>query len=240
MWYGFTKRQYKIVLSVIRKTYGFQKREDRIASSQLAQMSGLEGRSCRRTVAELVEMNVLHCEERKRARILSLNKNYTQWQGYPLQSGSKQPAAGDKTARNSGSQRPIQKKKDTSLKDTTGDLVFPTSFTPEQQQAARRMVVSSGTPQNLLDELSGIINQGRVQRSSLALLRALARREKSGEFVLDAGLAVQRKRGADAAAEEQASQAREALCSSKDEKGGEPLSGDEGLLLLRGLFGKGR
>ena len=39
--YPFTKRQYKVLLAVIRKTYGFQKREDDITAPQLAAMTGL-------------------------------------------------------------------------------------------------------------------------------------------------------------------------------------------------------
>ena len=38
--YPFTKRQYKVVLAVIRKTYGFQKQVDDLTAPQLAAMTG--------------------------------------------------------------------------------------------------------------------------------------------------------------------------------------------------------
>ena len=53
--YPFTKRQYKVVLAVIRKTYGFQKRVDDLTAPQLGAGPG----HVMRAINELVAVNVV-------------------------------------------------------------------------------------------------------------------------------------------------------------------------------------
>lgn len=57
--YPFTKRQYKVLLAVIRKTFGFHKPADDLTSPQLAAMTGLADTHCRAAVRELIALGVL-------------------------------------------------------------------------------------------------------------------------------------------------------------------------------------
>jgi phage replication O-like protein O len=55
----FSSREYKILLSVIRKTYGFGKKSDQLALSQLCKLTGLDLAACSRAVSGLIKSNVL-------------------------------------------------------------------------------------------------------------------------------------------------------------------------------------
>jgi phage replication O-like protein O len=77
--FDFTKRQYKILLAVIRKTYGYSKKEDDIGISQLAKMTGLKHTHAALTVRELVEMGVLKRRDGNYAHVIGLVKDYAMW-----------------------------------------------------------------------------------------------------------------------------------------------------------------
>jgi len=55
----FSKRQYKILLFVIRKTYGWNKSEDDISRSQIVEATGLKNPHVTTTIQELLNQNVL-------------------------------------------------------------------------------------------------------------------------------------------------------------------------------------
>lgn len=77
--YPFTKRQYKVLLAVIRKTYGFQKREDDITAPQLAAITGLDRANVIRAINELVALNVIYKRAGQYGQMLKINKDYETW-----------------------------------------------------------------------------------------------------------------------------------------------------------------
>ena len=103
--FPFTKRQYKIVLSVIRKTYGYGKKKDDISLSQFSELTGLNPSHCSESIKELFLLSVLLKQEGQYAQNYSLNKNYTEWgvpkTGIPVsgipKTGSKGSQNGNKT-----------------------------------------------------------------------------------------------------------------------------------------------
>ncbi|RKU03371.1 hypothetical protein C7H84_09540 [Burkholderia sp. Nafp2/4-1b] len=75
----FTQNQYKVILTVWRMTYGFNKRADQLSLSQIVARTGLEKAQASRAVSQLIEMHVLLADDGRHARMLSLNKVYSQW-----------------------------------------------------------------------------------------------------------------------------------------------------------------
>jgi len=69
-------------------------------------------------------------------------------------------------------------------------LVFPRSFTPDQQTAARRMLIPlNGHAQDLLDEVAGREAINPI-KNPLAYLRGLVQRARAGDFNPEAGVSV--------------------------------------------------
>lgn len=83
--FDFSKRQYKVVLYVIRRTYGFHKTKDIITNGEIAEATGLNRRNVISTISELVEMNVLQVEKSGvsvrggEVSYVGINKRYTLW-----------------------------------------------------------------------------------------------------------------------------------------------------------------
>lgn len=75
----FSKRQYKILLFIIRKTYGWNKSEDDISRSQIVEATGLKNPHVTTTIQELVEMNVLIVSNGTHAKKYKINKYYDTW-----------------------------------------------------------------------------------------------------------------------------------------------------------------
>jgi hypothetical protein len=73
----------RLCFLVMRKTYGFQKKEDWLALSQIRDELGLKDKShARRLVQRLVKLGVLNqSKEGERKNILSINQNFTEWEG---------------------------------------------------------------------------------------------------------------------------------------------------------------
>lgn len=83
-----TKRQFKVLLAILRLTYGWNKPMDRIANSQIAQIAKLPEKRVSETRVQLVEMNLLV----QIGRRIGPNKNPSEWgipqnKGLPLKSG---------------------------------------------------------------------------------------------------------------------------------------------------------
>mgnify|MGYP001827931141 FL=1 len=74
-----TKRQYKVLLAILRKTYGFGKLEDDISSSQLAKLTGLTSAHCRGTLIELEKLNIVAAQRGRYGKLVILNKDYDTW-----------------------------------------------------------------------------------------------------------------------------------------------------------------
>ena len=91
--FDFSKRQYKVLLAVIRKTYGYQKKADVISSGQLAAMTGLHSPHCRTAVKELAAMGVLRVEKLGQYQRIEIVKDYELWSMKPVpkQSGPVPP-----------------------------------------------------------------------------------------------------------------------------------------------------
>ena len=77
--FDLTKRQYKVVLAVIRKTYGYGKKVDDLSSGQLALLTGLAATHCRSAVRELAKMRVLVVVPGTFGQVIGLNKDYEAW-----------------------------------------------------------------------------------------------------------------------------------------------------------------
>jgi phage replication O-like protein O len=75
----FSKRQYKILLYIMRKTYGWNKTEDDIARSQIVEATKLKNPHVTTTIQELLEMNVLIVSNGKFAKRYKINKHYDTW-----------------------------------------------------------------------------------------------------------------------------------------------------------------
>lgn len=85
-----TKRQFKVLLAVLRLTYGWNKKIDRISDSQISEIAHLPVKRCNEAKLQLVEMNILI----QRGRQFGPNKNVSKWripqnEGLSLNSGDK-------------------------------------------------------------------------------------------------------------------------------------------------------
>ncbi|NIF20284.1 replication protein [Candidatus Pantoea multigeneris] len=92
-----TKRQFKVLLAVIRLTYGWNKSRDKIANSQLSEIAKLPVKRVSETRVQLLKMKVLTAAGHQ----IGINKNVSEWdipqsEGLSLKSGDKKsPKAGD-------------------------------------------------------------------------------------------------------------------------------------------------
>lgn len=77
--FGFTARQWGVVLALARKTYGYQKKEDDVSLSQIGKLCNLPKSHVSSTIKQLAEMNVLHKSAGKYGTTLSINKDYAAW-----------------------------------------------------------------------------------------------------------------------------------------------------------------
>ena len=93
-----TKRQYKVLLAIIRKTYGYGKIEDDISSSQLAQLTGLTSAHCRGTLLELEKLNIVVARRGRYGKLMTLNKDHDCW-GVPKQDVPKEDGRCPETGR---------------------------------------------------------------------------------------------------------------------------------------------
>lgn len=85
-----TKRQFKVLLAVLRLTYGWNKTMDRISDSQISEIARLPVKRCNEAKLQLVEMNILI----QQGRQFGPNKNVSEWripqnEGLSLKSGGK-------------------------------------------------------------------------------------------------------------------------------------------------------
>ncbi|MGY6030695.1 replication protein [Phytobacter sp. AG2a] len=85
-----TKRQYKVLLAILRKTYGWNKPMDRISDSQLSEIAKLPVKRCNEAKLELVRMGLI----RQQGGMFGPNKNISEWripqnEGISLKTGDK-------------------------------------------------------------------------------------------------------------------------------------------------------
>lgn len=70
-----TKRHFKVLLAILRKTYGWNKPMDRISDSQLSEITKLPVKRCNEAKLELVRMNVI----KQQGGMFGPNKNISEW-----------------------------------------------------------------------------------------------------------------------------------------------------------------
>lgn len=70
-----TKRQFKVLLAILRKTYGWNKPMDRITDSQLSEITKLPVKRCNEAKLELVKMNII----KQQGGMFGPNKNISEW-----------------------------------------------------------------------------------------------------------------------------------------------------------------
>lgn len=87
---NITKRHFKVLLAVLRKTYGWNKTLDKISDSQIAEITKLPVKRCNEAKLELVRMGLL----KQRSGLLGPNKNMDEW--LIPQNEGKSPKSGDK------------------------------------------------------------------------------------------------------------------------------------------------
>lgn len=87
-----TKRHFKVLLAILRKTYGWNKPMDRITGSQLSEITKLPVKRCNEAKLELVRMNII----KQQGGMFGPNKNISEWR-IPQNEG-KSPKTRDKTS----------------------------------------------------------------------------------------------------------------------------------------------
>ncbi|EIL6711069.1 replication protein [Salmonella enterica] len=85
-----TKRHFKVLLAILRKTYGWNKPMDRITDSQLSEITKLPVKRCNEAKLELVRMNII----KQQGGMFGPNKNISEWRipqndGISLKTGDK-------------------------------------------------------------------------------------------------------------------------------------------------------
>jgi len=108
-----TKRHFKVLLAILRKTYGWNKPMDRISDSQLSEITKLPVKRCNEAKLELVRMYVI----KQQGGMFGPNKNIDEW-CIPQNEG-KSLKTGDKTSLNLRESNPSKQgdTKDTITKD---------------------------------------------------------------------------------------------------------------------------
>ena len=83
--FPFSKRELKIVFSVVRKTYGYNKKTDALSMWQIGNLTGISHANVSRSVADLVSKNVLkrggigRVSHGQEIAEIGLNKCYLEW-----------------------------------------------------------------------------------------------------------------------------------------------------------------
>ncbi|EME2032463.1 replication protein [Cronobacter sakazakii] len=85
-----TKRQFKVLLAILRKTYGWNKPMDRISDSQISEIAKLPVKRCNEAKLELVRMGLI----KQQGGMFGPNKNIDEWcipqnEGVSLKTGDK-------------------------------------------------------------------------------------------------------------------------------------------------------
>jgi phage replication O-like protein O len=78
----FSKRELKVIFSVIRFTFGFHRKEAELSLRFISESTGIKFHHLSTTINDLATKNILILSEnetRKQGRILKLNKDYDTW-----------------------------------------------------------------------------------------------------------------------------------------------------------------
>ena len=221
--YPFTKRQYAVLLAVIRLSYGYGAKAARVSSARLAELTGIGPEHCRGAVRELEAMGVLRSQTGPEGKTLALVKQFDKWRSGATDGraktaqggGPKQPEEAGQNGPEGGPNRPglpgqnsspykesketvvvgneLQRQQQTS--DSAEILHFPPQLSDaERDQAAGWLAGLNGEAQPLLDVLAANIQAGTVKKSPLSLLRALIKSARAGVFDPSPGLHIAAQR----------------------------------------------
>lgn len=81
----FSRREYAVLMCIIRCTYGFNKKEDAISGWQISEMTGIDRSHVSKTINELTKNNIILKSDHGRIShgqnvpFLSINKHYKTW-----------------------------------------------------------------------------------------------------------------------------------------------------------------
>ena len=142
-----TKRQFKVLLAILRKTYGWNKAMDRISDSQIAEIAKLPVKRCNEAKLELVRMGLI----RQQGGMFGPNKNVSEW--HIPQNEGKSPKTRDKQSLNLRERNPSKQgdTKDTITKDnkdsnSTSENSVESPDTPPANLPALRPEAAVQTP----------------------------------------------------------------------------------------------
>lgn len=80
MYHDFTKRQLKVLSSIIRHTYGWNKKTCTLSLREISAETGINFRHISTALQELIEKSVLYVEGySNEKRTYRINKNYDEW-----------------------------------------------------------------------------------------------------------------------------------------------------------------
>ncbi|EPN1630656.1 replication protein [Cronobacter dublinensis] len=134
-----TKRQFKVLLAILRKTYGWNKPMDRVTDAQIAEIAKLPVKRCNEAKLELVRMGVI----KQQGGMFGPNPNVYEW-NIPRNEG-KSPKMGDIPQTEGKSPKTGNKKslkmrvsnpsKQGNTKDTIQNTKNNTPLTPQRGKA---------------------------------------------------------------------------------------------------------
>ncbi|WP_336279947.1 replication protein [Cronobacter dublinensis] len=134
-----TKRQFKVLLAILRKTYGWNKPMDRVTDAQIAEIAKLPVKRCNEAKLELVRMGVI----KQQCGMFGPNPNVYEWNipqneerspktGDIPQTEGKPPKTGNKK---SLKMREANPSKQGNTKDTIQNTKNSTPLTPQRGEA---------------------------------------------------------------------------------------------------------
>ena len=121
-----TKRQFKVLLAILRKTYGWNKPMDRVTDAQIAEIAKLPVKRCNEAKLELVRMGVI----KQQGGMFGPNPNVYEW-NIPQTEG-KSPKTGNKKSLKMRESNPS---KQGNTKDTIQNTKNNTPLTPQWGKA---------------------------------------------------------------------------------------------------------
>lgn len=129
-----TKRHFKVLLAILRKTYGWNKPMERISDSQLSEITKLPVKRCNEAKLELVRMNVI----KQQGGMFGPNKNISEW--CIPQSEGKSPKTREKTSLKMRESYPSKQgdTKDTIQKKEKQDTPLPPDGGDDGQEKLER------------------------------------------------------------------------------------------------------
>lgn len=136
--YGLTKREYQVLLVVVRRTYGFNKKLDWLSGEQLAEATELTENHAREAIRSLVAKRILVKEGRR----IGPNKVISEWQTKQPQNGVNNPKTGLKNNPKTGSRiTPKQGHTKDNIKDKKEKDLENTSAEPATAASTQVVVI---------------------------------------------------------------------------------------------------